>query len=456
MHEQQALLGFLSVAFLAGVANLFMPCIYPIMPMTVSYFTKQSDGTRKAMFYGFSIMFVFALIGFVTMAFGAPFLNFISTHWLPNFIFFLIFVVFGVSLLGAFEIVLPHQFVNRIDGMSERGGWFGIFFMALTLVVVSFSCTAPFVGSLLILAAQGEIWRPLWGMLAFGLPFGVVFTLLATFPQWLKSMPKSGDWMNEMKTVMGFAEFALALKFLSNIDQSYHFNLLHRNTFLIFWIIIFGLIAFYIAGFIRLSKDTKVKTYHWSRVAFSAFFFIFTLYLIPGIVQDKPIELLSGILPPQDNQGTLVGVSPVKLRPMPHGLSGFVDYDDALAYAKEVNKPLLLDFTGYACANCRRMEENVWVKPKVLEQLKKDFVIASLYVDDKKVLPKEKFYTSAYDDEIKTTIGEKNMDFEITRFNNNAQPFYAVVDVSGKTIVNPIGYSSVEDFVKFLEQGKKK
>jgi thiol:disulfide interchange protein len=456
MHEQQSLLGFLSVAFLAGVANLFMPCIYPIMPMTVSYFTKQSDGSRKAMFYGFSIMFVFAWIGLVTMAFGAPFLNFISTHWLPNFIFFLIFMVFGISLLGAFEIVLPHKFVNRIDGMSERGGWFGIFFMALTLVVVSFSCTAPFVGSLLILAAQGEIWRPLWGMLAFGLPFGVVFTLLATFPQWLKSLPKSGGWMNEMKAVMGFAEFALALKFLSNIDQAYHFNLLHRNTFLIFWIIIFGLIAFYIAGFIRLPKDTKVKTYHWSRVAFSTFFFIFTLYLISGVVQDKPIDLLSGILPPKDNQGTLVGVSPEKLRPMPHGLSGFVDYDDALAYAKEVNKPLLLDFTGYACANCRRMEENVWVKPKVLEQLKKNFVIASLYVDDKKVLPKEKFYTSAYDDEIKTTIGEKNMDFEITRFNNNAQPFYVVVDVSGKTIVNPIGYSSVEDFVKFLEKGKKK
>ncbi len=402
-----------------------------------------------------SCLFLLGL-GLVTMAFGAPFLNFISTHWLPNFIFFLIFMVFGISLLGAFEIVLPHKFVNRIDGMSERGGWFGIFFMALTLVVVSFSCTAPFVGSLLILAAQGEIWRPLWGMLAFGLPFGVVFTLLATFPQWLKSLPKSGGWMNEMKAVMGFAEFALALKFLSNIDQAYHFNLLHRNTFLIFWIIIFGLIAFYIAGFIRLPKDTKVKTYHWTRVAFSTFFFIFTLYLISGVVQDKPIDLLSGILPPKDNQGTLVGVSPEKLRPMPHGLSGFVDYDDALAYVKEVNKPLLLDFTGYACANCRRMEENVWVKPKVLEQLKKNFVIASLYVDDKKVLPKEKFYTSAYDDEIKTTIGEKNMDFEITRFNNNAQPFYVVVDVSGKTIVNPIGYSSVEDFVKFLEKGKKK
>lgn len=456
MHEQQSLLGFLSVAFLAGIANLFMPCIYPIMPMTVSFFTKQTDGSRKAMFYGFSIMFVFALIGFVTMAFGAPFLNFISTHWLPNLIFFVIFIVFGVSLLGAFEIVLPHQFVNRIDGMSESGGWLGIFFMALTLVVVSFSCTAPFVGSLLILAAQGEVWRPLWGMLAFGLPFGLVFTLLAMFPQWLKSMPKSGGWMNEMKAVMGFAEFALALKFLSNIDQAYHFNLLHRNIFLSFWIIIFGLIAFYIAGIIRLPKDTKVKIYHWSRIAFSALFFAFTVYLIPGVVQDKPLELLSGILPPQDNKSLLAGVSAEKLRSMPHGLSGFSDYDDALAYAKEVNKPLLLDFTGYACANCRKMEENVWVKPEVLERLKEDYVIASLYVDDKKDLPKEKHYKSNYDDEVKTTVGDKNMDLEITKFNNNAQPYYAVVDASGKTIVNPIGYSSVEDFVKFLDEGKKK
>jgi thiol:disulfide interchange protein DsbD len=456
MHEQQSLLGFLSVAFLAGVANLFMPCIYPIMPMTVSFFTKQTDGSRKAMFYGFSIMFVFALIGFVTMAFGAPFLNFISTHWLPNLIFFVIFIIFGVSLLGAFEIVLPHQFVNRIDGMSESGGWLGIFFMALTLVVVSFSCTAPFVGSLLILAAQGEVWRPLWGMLAFGLPFGLVFTLLAMFPQWLKSMPKSGGWMNEMKAVMGFAEFALALKFLSNIDQAYHFDLLHRNIFLSFWIAIFGIIAIYISGLIRLPKDTKVTTYHWSRIAFSVLFFAFTAYLIPGLVQDKPLTLLSGILPPQDNNSSITGVSAEKLRSMPHGLSGFSDYDDALAYAKEVNKPLLLDFTGYACANCRKMEENVWVKPEVLERLKQDYVIASLYVDDKKELPKEKHYKSSYDDEVKSTVGDKNMDLEITRFNNNAQPYYAVVDVNGNTIVNPIGYSSVEDFVKFLDEGKKK
>jgi thiol:disulfide interchange protein len=456
MHEQQSLLGFLSVAFLAGVANLFMPCIYPIMPMTVSFFIKQTDGSRKAMFYGLSIMFVFALIGFVTMAFGAPFLNFISTHWLPNLIFFVIFIVFGISLLGAFEIVLPHQFVNRIDGMSESGGWLGIFFMALTLVVVSFSCTAPFVGSLLILAAQGEVWRPLWGMLAFGLPFGLVFTLLAMFPQWLKSMPKSGGWMNEMKAVMGFAEFALALKFLSNIDQAYHFNWLHRNIFLSVWIIIFGLIALYISGLIRLPKDNKVTTYHWSRIAFAALFFVFTVYLIPGVTQDKSLELLSGILPPQDNNTAIAGVSAEKLRSMPHGLSGFSDYDDALAYAKKIQKPLLLDFTGYACANCRKMEENVWVKPEVLERLKNDFVIASLYVDDKKDLPKEKHYKSDYDDEIKTTIGDKNMDFEITRFNNNAQPYYAVVDANGKIIVNPIGYSSVEDFVKFLEEGKKK
>jgi thiol:disulfide interchange protein DsbD len=259
-----------------------------------------------------------------------------------------------------------------------------------------------------------------------------------------------------MKAVMGFAEFALALKFLSNIDQAYHFNLLHRNIFLIFWIIIFGLIALYISGFIRLPKDTKVKTYHWTRITFSVLFFAFTAYLLPGVIQGKSLELLSGILPPQDNNTAIVGVPTEKLRPMPHGLSGFSDYDDALAYAKQVNKPLLLDFTGYACANCRKMEENVWVKPEVLARLKQDFVIASLYVDDKKELPIDKHYKSNYDDELKTTIGDKNMDLEITRFNNNAQPYYAVVDANGKTIVNPIGFSNVEDFVKFLDEGKKK
>jgi thiol:disulfide interchange protein DsbD len=452
MQEGTSLLGFLLTAFLAGFASIFMPCIYPIMPMTVSFFTKQSQGTRKATFYGLSIMFVFGLIGLVATVFGAPFLNFISTHWIPNLIFFVIFIIFGVSLLGAFEIVLPHEVVNNIDRMSEKGGFVGIFFMALTLVVVSFSCTAPFVGSLLIMAAKGEVWRPLWGMLAFGLPFGVVFTSLAMFPQWLKSLPKSGGWMNEMKAVFGILEFALALKFLSNIDLTYHFNYISRNTFLIIWIIIFVTIGLYILGILRLPKDSKVKKYNVQRFVFGTLFLGFAAYMVPGVSHNKELNLLSGLLPPKTIASTVADDS--KLRDLPHELKGFYDYDDALAYSKEIGKPLFIDFTGYACANCRKMEENVWPKPEVLEKLKNNFVIASLYVDDKKELPKEKQYTSKYDDELKVTVGDKNMDLEITKYNNNAQPYYIIEDSNGKSIVKqPIGYTSKEEFMKFLDEG---
>jgi thiol:disulfide interchange protein DsbD len=455
-ESKKSLWEFLLLAFLAGVASIFMPCIYPIMPMTVSFFTKQTNGTPKVVFYGISIMAIFAVIGLVTMAFGAPFLNFISTHWVPNLLFFFVFILFGMSLFGAFEIVLPHEAVNKIDRMSDRGGFVGIFFMALTLVVVSFSCTVPFVGSLLILAAGGEVLRPLYGMLAFGLPFALVFTLLATFPQFLKNLPKSGGWLNELKVVFGFLEFALALKFLSNIDLAYRFNLLHRNIFLVLWIVIFVLIGVYILGYLRLPKDSPVTKRSFSRIGFAVIFLGFAVYMIPGTA-GKTLPLLSGILPPMQAT-TLVAkdLENEKMHNLPHGLQGFHDFDDALAYAKTVNKPVLIDFTGYACANCRKMEENVWPEPAVLERLQNDFVIASLYVDDKTEMPVEKHYTSTYDDELKTTVGEKNMDLEITKFNNNAQPYYAIVNTKGESLVKPLGYVSTEEFIKFLDRGKAK
>lgn len=453
-EEATSLWKFLLLAFGAGVASIFMPCIYPIMPMTVSFFTKQTNGKSKVVFYGISIMAVFAVIGLVTMAFGAPFLNFISTHWLPNLLFFFIFILFGISLFGAFEIVLPHEAVNKIDRMSDRGGYVGIFFMALTLVVVSFSCTVPFVGSLLILAAGGEVLRPLYGMLAFGLPFALVFTLLATFPQFLKNLPKSGGWLNELKVVFGFLEFALALKFLSNIDLAYGFNLLHRNIFLVVWILIFVLIGLYILGYIRLPKDSPVQKRGLARIGFATLFFGFAFYMTPGVA-NKPLSLLSGILPPMQTSEVSQKFENENMHALPHGLQGFKDFDEAAAYAKTVNKPILIDFTGYACANCRKMEENVWPEKAVFERMKNDFVIASLYVDDKTDLPKEKHYTSAYDGELKTTIGDKNMDLEITKFNNNAQPYYAIVTADGKSLVKPLGYVSVEEFVQFLDEGKK-
>jgi thiol:disulfide interchange protein len=446
---------FLLVAFGAGFASIFMPCIYPIMPMTVSYFTKQKDGKFKAIFYGVSIMLIFAVMGLITMALGASFLNALSTHWLPNLIFFLLFVVFGFALLGAFEIVLPHGAVNKIDRLGDKGGLIGIFFMALTLVVVSFSCTVPFVGSLLIGAAGGEVLKPLYGMLAFGLPFALVFGGLAMFPQFLKSLPKSGGWLNELKAVFGFMEFALALKFLSNIDLAYHWNLIHRNVFLTLWILVAVIIGLYILGFIRMSKDEKVEKYGFMRVFFAAIFFGLAAYMLPGVT-NKSLPALSGILPPLPTQASVAAApKPDLMRALPHGLWGFNEIDDALVHAKETGKPVLIDFTGYACANCRKMEENVWSKPDILKSLSEDFVIASLYVDDKKELPKERQYVSEYDQKLKTTIGAKNLDFQMSKYNSNAQPYYIIVDEKGEMITPPVAYTSYEEFKNFLAKGKQ-
>lgn len=454
LEESGGMWKFLLVAFGAGFASIFMPCIYPIMPMTVSYFTKQKDGKFKAIFYGISIMLIFAVMGLITMALGASFLNALSTHWLPNLIFFIIFIVFGFALLGAFEIVLPHGAVNKIDRLGDKGGLIGIFFMALTLVVVSFSCTVPFVGSLLIGAAGGEVLKPLYGMLAFGLPFALVFGGLAMFPQYLKSLPKSGGWLNELKAVFGFLEFALALKFLSNIDLAYHWNLIHRNVFLVIWIVIAVITGLYILGLMRLPKDEKVTRYSPLRIGFALVFFAVAAYMVPGVT-NKPLSALSGILPPLPTQAVASAApKPDVMRALPHGLWGFNEMDDALVHSKETNKPILIDFTGYACANCRKMEENVWSKPDVLQSLKEDFVIASLYVDDKKELPQERHYVSSFDNKLKTTIGAKNLDYQMSRYNSNAQPYYIIVDGEGEKVTDPVAYTSHEEFRAFLEKGK--
>jgi thiol:disulfide interchange protein len=438
--KDNSIWAFLIGAFLSGLGTIFMPCIYPIMPMTVSFFLKQENGKLKAIFYGVCIMVIFASIGIVTMIFGTPFLNFLSTHWVPNLIFFFIFIIFGISLLGAFEIVLPHNMVNKVDRLGDRGGVLGIFFMALALVLISFSCTVPFVGSILIAAAQGEVMRPIYGMLAFGFPYALVFGGLALFPSVLKNLPKSGGWLGELKAVAGFIEFALALKFLSNIDLTRHWNMLHRNIFLGLWIVVCVIIVLYILGFMRLSKDRKVEKISLLRGGFAAIFFAFTIYMIPGLA-NKSVPLLSGILPPLD------------LKTM--GLVGFHEIEEAKKYAIQTKKPILIDFTGYACANCRKMEENVWPNQDILPLLKDKYVLASLYVDDKEILPKEKQYISTYDKSEITTVGAKNMDYEITKYNNNAQPYYVVINAEGKLLAGPIGYSNEADFKKFLEAGLK-
>jgi thiol:disulfide interchange protein len=467
---EESLIGFMIAAFLSGLLALLTPCVFPIIPMTVSYFTKQDHGLWKAVLYGLSIIFIYVLIGTVVSRINGPaFANFVSTHWLPNVLFFAIFFIFGLSFLGLFEIVLPNSLVNSIDAKSEKGGIAGILFMAFTLVLVSFSCTGPIVGSLLVASAGGEVLKPIVGMAAFSAAFAIPFTLFAAFPQWLKSLPKSGGWLNSVKVVLGFLELALALKFLSIADQVYHWNLLDREVYLAFWIVIFALIGFYLLGKVRLPHDSETKTVSVPRLLLAIVTFAFVVYMIPGL-WGAPLKALAGYLPPETTQDfgfrgarnatpeqNTLGEKPKysELFRLPHGLQGFFDYKQALAYAAKVNKPVFIDFTGHGCVNCREMEARVWSEEPVLRRLQNDYVILALYVDDKTELPESAWYTSTYDKKQKKTIGAQNADLQIVRYNNNAQPHYCIVDQTGKLLVKPKNYDlDVNAFAGFLDEGK--
>jgi len=478
-QDQQAngsLWGFVLTAFLSGLVALLTPCVFPIIPMTVSFFTNQKGGTWKALLYGLSIIAIYVLIGTIVSRFNGPaFANFVSTHWLPNVLFFAVFFVFGLSFLGLFELVLPSSLVNKADAQSERGGVLGILFMAFTLVLVSFSCTGPIVGSLLVASAGGEVIKPIVGMAAFSSAFAIPFTLFALFPQWLKSLPKSGGWLNSVKVVLGFLELALALKFLSIADQVYHWNLLDRDVFLSFWIVIFALIGFYLLGKIRLPHDSETKMDSVPRLLLAMLLFAFVVYMVPGL-WGAPLKALAGYLPPETSQDfniseqSSAGSSSLQsansgmanrryanLFKMPHKLDGFYDLKEALTYAKQVNKPVFIDFTGHGCVNCREMEARVWSEPNVLSRLQNDYVVVALYVDDKTELPQAEWYTSTYDQKEKKTIGAQNADLQIVRFNNNAQPHYCLVDHNGKLLVRPKNYDlNADNFAKFLDSGKAK
>ena len=468
-----SLWGFVVAAFLSGLVALLTPCVFPIIPATVSFFTNQRGGQWKALLYGAFIIGIYVLIGTVVSRVNGPaFANFVSTHWFPNVLFFATFFVFGLSFLGLFEIVLPNSLINQADAQSERGGIVGIFFMAFTLVLVSFSCTGPIVGSLLVASAGGEIIKPIIGMAAFSSAFAIPFTLFAAFPQWLKSLPKSGGWLNSVKVVLGFLEIALALKFLSVADQVYHWNLLDREVFLSLWIVLFALIGFYFLGKIRLPHDSETKFISVPRLLMAMATFAFVVYMIPGL-WGAPLKALSGYLPPKTTQdfdlherptgGVLTNNALVEvpryanLFELPHNLQGFFDYKQALAYAKKVNKPVFIDFTGHGCVNCREMEDRVWSDPAVLSRLQNDYVMLALYVDDKTELPEADWYTSTYDSRVKKSIGAQNADLQITKYNNNAQPHYCLVDSDGNLLVAPKNYDrSIENFVAFLEAGKEK
>ena len=466
---------FMLLAFLSGLVALLTPCVFPMVPMTVTFFTNnsanRSQAISKAVFYGLSIIVLYILIGTVVSLINGPgFANFLSTHWIPNVFFFLVFVFFALSFLGMFDLNIPGTVITKVDAQADKGGYIGVFFMAFTIVLVSFSCTGPIVGSILIESAGGQVIKPVLGMFAFSLAFALPFSLFAIFPNWLKSLPRSGGWLNSVKVVLGFLELALALKFLSIADQVYHWGILDREVFLAFWIVIFTLIGFYLLGKLRLPHDDKLENVSVPRMLLAAITFTFVVYLVPGMF-GAPLKSLAGYLPPQTTQDFdlnkastgLFAANPdgLDVKPkyaefleLPHGLQGFFDYQQAIEYARKVNKPIFIDFTGHGCVNCREMEARVWSDPGVLRRLASDYVVLALYVDDKYELPESAWYTSRYDGKVKKTIGAQNADLQITKFNNNAQPYYTLIDGNGNLLVAPQAYDvNVAHFAAFLDSG---
>jgi len=443
-----------------------------MIPMTVSFFTKQSKtkakGIRNAIIYGISIIAIYLILGLVvTWIFGADALNALSTNVWFNVIFFIILVTFAASFLGAFEIMLPNSWANKVDSQADRGGMIGILFMALALAIVSFSCTGPIVGTLLVEAASKGGIAPIVGMFGFSLALALPFMLFAMFPGWLNSLPKSGGWLNTVKVVLGFLELALAFKFLSNADLVLQLHFLEREIFLAIWIAIFGTLAFYLFGKITLPHDSPLTHISVGRLSFGLVVLSFTIYLIPGL-WGAPLKLISGFPPPMTYSESPYGVSgskggsnaaaqvlPDGAHLGPHDLIAFDDYQKGVAYAKSINKPILLDFTGYACVNCRKMEDYVWSEATILKILQNEVVLISLYVDDKKELPKNEQYVSKETGKEITSIGNKWSDFQITKFKANAQPYYIILDTDGTMLSDkPESYNSnIESYKGWLREG---
>jgi len=470
-EESQGLLTIFFLAFLGGFAALLTPCVFPMIPMTVSFFTKQSktkaQGKRNAVFYGVSIIVIYVVLGLlVTAIFGADALNALSTNVWFNVIFFALLVFFATSFLGAFEIMLPNSWANKVDKQADRGGIVGILFMALALAIVSFSCTGPIVGTLLVESASKGGIAPVIGMLGFSLALALPFMLFAMFPSWLNSLPKSGGWLNTVKVSLGFLELAFAFKFLSNADLVLQLHYLERETFLAIWIAIFGVWGIYLLGKISLPHDSPMSHISVGRLLLALVVLAFTFYMIPGLF-GAPLKLISAFPPPQTYSESPTGFfknsTSNNTEKLPegaeigvHGIILFTDYEKGLAHAKKVNKPIMLDFTGYACVNCRKMENNVWSDEKVLSILKNDVVLISLYVDDKRELPKtDQFISKSTGSEIET-IGDKWTDFMISKYKTNTQPLYVLTDLNGNnlnTSTPTISYVSIAEFSNWLTTG---
>lgn len=472
-EKKKSLWTLFILSFFAGFAALLTPCVFPMIPMTVSFFTKQSKtkaiGIRNAILFGASIVFLYVLLGtVVTSIFGADSLNALSTNVWFNIIFFLLLIIFAVSFLGAFEITLPSSWGTTVDSQADRGGLIGIFFMALALAIVSFSCTGPIVGTALVAAAAQGGTAPVISMLGFSLAIALPFSLFAAFPGWMNSLPKSGGWLNTVKVFLGFLELALAFKFLSNADLVMQGHWLEREVFIAIWITIFGALALYLFGKIKLPHDSDLSHISVGRLSLGLVVMTFTIYMVPGL-WGAPLKLISGFPPPMHYSESSYGVGYTKLSEAgmgarmeipqgahlgPHDIISFLDYEEGMAYAKKINKPVMIDFTGHACVNCRKMEERVWSDSRVLQVLKNDIVLISLYVDDKRNLPVDEHYTSSINGKKVTTIGKKWSEFQINKYKANAQPYYVLLDHNGDNLNEYSAYNpDIEDYLSWLQEG---
>ena len=476
-QDEKGLWTIFFLAFLSGFAALLTPCVFPMIPMTVSFFTKQSKtraaGIRNAIIYGVSIIVIYVLLGIlVSLIFGADALNALSTNVWFNIIFFVLLIVFAFSFLGAFEIMLPNSWANKVDSQADRGGLIGIFFMALALAIVSFSCTGPIVGTLLVQAAAGGSQiGPIIGMFGFSLAIALPFGLFAAFPGWMNSLPKSGGWLNTVKVVLGFLELALAFKFLSNADLVLQMHWLEREVFLAIWIAIFGALALYLFGKIKLPHDSPLTHISVGRLSLGLLVLAFTVYMIPGL-WGAPLNLISAFPPPLDYAESPYGVGNSKVGGgmvanehqdlpegahllAPHQILAFNDYDKGLAYAKTIGKPVMIDFTGWACVNCRKMEQNVWVDDKVLNILKNEVVLISLYVDDKRKLEDDEIVESRLKPGKKLKyIGQKWSELQTIKYKTNSQPFYVLMDHNEENLIDPVGYTpDIEEYYSWLQKG---
>ncbi len=453
--------------FFGGFLALLTPCVFSMIPLTVSYFTKNG-GVKKAIIYAISIVVIYVTLGLtITLTLGPDALNALASNGIVNLIFFLIFVLFAISFLGAFEITLPSSWLNKSDQMTDKGGLIGIFFMAFTLALVSFSCTGPIIGSLLVEAAvNGNIIGPAIGMFGFALALSIPFMVFAAFPTMLKKLPKSGGWLSKVKVILGFLELALAMKFLSTFDLVYQLGILKREIFIAVWIVIFSLFGFYMLGKLKFEEYENESKTSISGLISSILIFSFVVYLIPGL-WGAPIKLVSGFLPPSfykewnqntgpmnSNSSTVTTIADTHSQPCPQNLNCFHDYEEGLAYAKKENKPILLDFTGWSCVNCRKMEDNVWSDPLVWEKLNNDYVLISLYVDDTTVLPENEQMISKTTGKKIKTIGNKWSDFQTEKFQTNSQPYYVIIDTNGEKLSEPVAYEpNVTKYAAFLQAG---